>query len=574
MSEKTEPNVQPENPPSSGPGPAMPMPYWPLWPLQPMPCHPPEKRPSPQEVVPGNSLLGKGFNIFGRYNSSSARRMLIDTTKRTENVWQNPLSGNVYVVPENVDDPQMIGAHEGSSHSFSSRADVSNYFAAEAGLSAQYRVFSGEFKAAFSSISSSVQDYHMALYTVKSRSYRLRLKEDCEAKLCSSFLEDPDYKSLPATFNPNDHGNVAKFFSFFAKFGTHYVNEIVMGARLDYFMYAEKSLVESQKKFEANLRAEVKAVFFSAKTTASTEWQALTKEWAQSRTVRVSTVGSVSILNGLVPEYEQNFHEYYSQWLAMSQAAPMPVEYKLKCIADLFSGDKALAIRMALDAYASKSVVLKAAATPFARALAGGHITYALPNKITSLPQGFVNLNESVVLTAPTSHEKLAISIVVIDARTLEVKFKQAYEFPNHDKYSVEPGSMLHAPSKSAYDAAYRDFQAKFGNAPDKSELIVAVLIPWVSNKVDFPTSEFYNLLMNLGAGDALNEWWRGLEENTSVLGLRVAYGIVGMFRGAITASTESFVTYYTQDRSSGGLTLESFLEPRSDGKSFIYIPS
>jgi len=539
-------------------------PYWPLWPLNPQP-EPPEREEKIRQVVPGHSILGKGFNIFGRYNSTSARKMLFDTTVRTADVWHNALSGNWYVVPENVDDPLLIGAHEGSSHTFSSRADVSEYFAGEAGLSGQYRVFSGEFKAAFSSIASSVQDHYMALYTVKSRSYKLRLKDDSEAKLCESFKTDPDYLALPEKFDPDDHANVAKFFAFFAKFGTHYVNEVVMGARLDYFMYADKAVVASAQKFEANLRLEVKAVFFSTKATATAEWQQLTQDWAQSRTVRVSTIGSVSILNSLVPEYDQNFHASYSQWLAMAQAAPMPVEYKLKSIADVFSGDKALALRLALDAYASKSIVLKAAATPFFGYDQGPR---SLPNKNTSLPQGFVNLNETAILAAPATLEQLAISLVVIDARTLEVKFKQAYEFPNHMADSRD-----HAPSVEAYASAYRDFEAKFGDA-DKASLIVAVLIPWVLNKTDFPTSEFYNFLLNLGAGDALNEWWRGLAENTSVLNARVAYGIVGMFRGAIPTSSESFVTYYTQDRSSGGLALDVFLEPTSDGRTFVYRPS
>lgn len=547
-------------------------PCWPLWPLQPLTA-PGTSGPDPvREVVPGNSVLGKGFNIFGRYNSSSARRMLIDTTQRTDQVWRNAQSGKWYIVPENVDDPLVIGAHEGSAHTFSSRADVSDYFAAEAGLSGRYRVFSGEFKAAFSSVAASVQDYYMALYSVKSRSYRLRLKEDCEAALCDSFTNDPDYTALPDKFDPGSHTNVAKFFAFFAKFGTHYVNEVVMGARLDYFMYADKAMVASQQKFEANLRAEVKAVFFSTKAAASAEWQQLTKEWSQSRTVRISTVGSVSILNSLVPEYEQNFHEVYSQWLATSQAAPMPVEYKLKSIADLFSGDKAVALRLAMDAYASKSLVLTAAATPFLPAPAADRtrpeFPPIFPNAQSSLPQGFINLNESVILTAPTSLDKLAISLAVLDATTLEVKFQKAYEFANHADRVFDP-----APARDAYSTAYREFQEHFGGA-DKANLIVAVLIPWVLSKTDFPTSEFYNLLLNLGAGDGLNEWWRGLGENTSVLNLRVAYGIVGMFRGGIAASTESFVTYYTQDRSSAGLVLESFLEPQSNGTSFVYVPS
>jgi hypothetical protein len=547
------------------PEPPVSPPYWPLWPLRPLTDEPPRREEKVRQVVPGHSILGKGFNIFGRYNSSSARKMLFDTTVRTGDVWHNALSGNWYVVPENVDDPLLIGAHDGSSHTFSSRADVSEYFAGEAGLSGRYRVFSGEFKAAFSSVASSVQDHYMALYSVKSRSYKLRLKDDSEERLCKSFKDDPDFKHLPDVFDPGDHENVARFFAFFAKFGTHYVNEVVMGARLDYFMYADKAAVASQQKFAANLRAEVKAVFFSTKANAAAEWSRLTSAWVQSRTVRISTIGSVSILNSLVPEYEQNFHEVYSQWLAMSQAAPMPVEYKLKSIADIFSGDKALALRLAMDAYASKSVVLKATATPFAKY---GQEPHVLPNANTSLPQGFVNLNESVVLAAPSALDKLAISLVVIDARTLEVKFKKAYEFPNHMM-----GERNHAPSALAYGSAYREFQETFGTA-DKSNLIVAVLIPWVLNKTDFPTSEFYNFLLNLGAGDALNEWWRGLEENTSVLNARVAYGIVGMFRGAIAASSETFVTYYTQDRSSGGLVLEAFLEPCSDGRSFVYIPS
>lgn len=541
-------------------------PYWPLWPLQPMPSEPRTQDKKPRQVVPGHSILGKGFNIFGRYNSSSARKMLFDTTTPSERTWHNTLSGNEYIVPEQVDDPLLVGAHEGSSHIFSSRADVSEYFAAEAGMNGRYRVFSGEFKAAFSSMTSSVQDYHMGLYSVKSRSYKLRLKDDSESQLYKGLLDDPDYKNLPARFDASKHENVALFFAFFAKFGTHYVNEVVMGSRLDYFMYANKANIVSQIDFEAKLKAEVKAVFFATKAEASVIWNNTLKSWASSRSVRISSIGSMSILNSLVPEQDQNFHEIYVQWLAMSQAAPMPVEYKLKSIADIFSGEKAIALRQAMDAYASKSILLKAVATPFARDTKNQS---AKPNPFTTLPKGFVNVNENLVISAPTSLENLAIIIVVQDARTLAVKHQAAYEFPNH------PGNLLPSrkPSAEAYDKALDEFNKKFP-VSQRSDIIVSVLIPWVLNKTDFPTSDFYNFLVNLGAGDALNEWWRSLETDTSVLGLRVAYGLIGMFRGATSATVESFVTYYSQDRSSGGLILESFLEPTTDGNSFIYIPS
>ncbi|KRA81917.1 hypothetical protein ASD78_01190 [Lysobacter sp. Root667] len=564
-----------DNEPQPGTVPMTPVspPYWPLWPLQPAQAPTSPRDELPRQVVPGHSILGKGFNIFGRYNSSAARKMLFDTTETGDRTWLNAFSGNTYLIPEQVDDPLPVGAHEGSSHVFSSRSDVSEYFAAEAGLSARFRVFSGEFKAAFSGIASSVQDYHMGLYSVKSRSYKLRLKDDSFDKLYPGLEKDPDFTDLPESFDPTNHANTAKFFAFFAKFGTHYVNEVVMGARLDYFVYADKAQVSSQKSFEANLRAEVKAVFFAGKAESQLMWTEALKSWVDARTVRISTIGSVSILNSLVPEKDQNFHELYSQWLAMAQAAPMPVEYKLKSVADAFSGKKAIALRLAMEAYASKSIVLKAVATPFTDHGRPARIGI-FPNPDTALPQGFVNLNEREILAAPSAHDspkpydRLAIALTAIHARTLEVVFKHAYEFDNHND-----GSFRRDPAKLAYDSAFADVQGLLAKY-DKSELIFAVLIPWVMNRTDFPTSDFYNFLMNLGAGDALNEWWRALDVNTSVLNMRVAYGIVGMFRGAICSSAESYVTYYTQERSSGGLLLESFLEPMSDGHSFIYVPS
>lgn len=505
--------------------------YWPMWPVT-------------VEVVPGHSLLGKGFNIFGRYDSSSALKTLFDTSKRTNAVWRNPISDRWYLVPENVDDPLPLGDQEGDARIFASRTDVSEFFAAEANLSLDYKGFSAEFDNAFSSIAHAVFDHNMALYYVKSRNFRLRLQDDGEAKLAAHVLSDPDFKALPETFVPADHDNVMRFFAFFQKYGTHYVNEVVMGARLNYYAYGDKAYTASANHFEARLKAEVKAVLFSAGGTAKAEWEALGKNWSESRTVKISGVGSISILNSLVPEYGQNFHDIFVQWLATAQINPLPLDFKLKPVHAIFSGARAHALRQATNAYAAKSISLNAVAT-------------AALNAASNHTRAYVNLNEAPVVATPSG--KAALGAAVIDATTLAVKFQKAYEFDG-----VQP-------AMKAYDNAYADLKAYEG----KADVIIAIVIHWARKHTQYPSADFYNLLINLGAGDALQRWWAHAEvtESSNKSPATVSYGIIGTFRGARQGSVDALAGYVTQERSGQGLILDVFLRPECIGHAFSYVP-
>lgn len=495
--------------------------------------------PEIPSLVPGHAVLGKGFNIFGRYNAASAKATLFDMTQPALRAWRSPQSGMLYILPQNVDDPVELGVQSGESTTFNSKSSVSQYFSAQANVSGKYGMFSAEFDAAFSSVGQQIADYYLGLVCVRSKNYKLRLLDASIDKLAPWVLDDPDFRGLPAEYKPSDPENVRAFFAFFNKFGTHFVNEVDMGGRLDYYTAIDKSYSKSETDFKAKLKLEAKAVFFAAKAEGSVAWNQLGEDWASKRIVRISATGSNTILDALVPGFNDNFHWIYNQWLVDLRFMPMPVDFSLVPIHSLFSGAQAQALKEATEAYAGNSLTLY---TPD-------------DYDVYDRSSGFANLNDKPLAPAPSLGSP-GVRALVLDRSTLAVKVDKVYRITQH---SIDPETL------KEYAAVVADLDPYQGNR----NVIVAILIWWVSGVQLYPSVPLANLLKNLGAGDAMDTWW-SLKHTSSALGL-VSYGIVGTYGGSAPA-LEAFAMH--DSTATRGLLLEAFLKPEYSGGVFRYVPS
>jgi hypothetical protein len=495
--------------------------------------------PNIRGLVPGHAILGKGFNVFGRYNASSARATLFDTTIPALRVWRDAQSDFLYIVPQNVDDPIEVGSQSGESTTFTSKASVCQYFGAQANLSANYGVFSGEFEVAFSEVSHELSEYYLGLLAIRSKNYKLRLQNANEKAVAASVVEDEDFKNLPESFLPDKPDNQQLFFAFFDKFGTHFVDEVDMGGRLDYYVYVNRAQVSNSQEFKAKLELEVKATFLSVGAEAEATWKKLTETWASSRKVRINATGSSSILNALVPGFNDNFHDQYLQWLVELRYTPMPVDLSLKPIYTIFSGKKAQALKEATEAYAGNSLTLNAP-----------------DDAVLDRTTGFINLNDAPLKT-PTNFGAPGIRCFVLDQKTLAVKQDQIFPLSWND---INPEKI----------DAYAKALAILDPYQGKRDFIVGLLFWWVKGTEQYPSLGLQNLLKNLGAGASLDIWWSA-HHSSSAMGL-ISYGIVGTFGGVGSGAVEMLAMHdiYT----TRGLYLEAFLKPQYTGKEIRYVPS
>lgn len=444
----------------------------------------PTKDNSPPPI-PGAGVIGCGFNILGTYDPDSLMPQIVNLGDPDSSTFQ--YAGITYAVPQNAS-PVDYSVKSGTSYIYNDQEQFQSHFALKSGVSASYGAFSGQFNLAYSDTVNSDISYWYGIYETDISTWELKVKQTSANWLTPEFTSDPDVQALPDTFTPQ---NREQFFTVFRKWGTHYVAQVILGGSLYYYSAVMTSYSSSKTEVKANLEAEYKAVFTSAKATSEAEWEKLGQKWASSRSVTVNATGGNSTpLNVLSPTYGDSESGTFNSWNESVAQSPSVTEFTLRPLNQLFSGAKARAVQDALYAYTNGAIVAWGASdyTP-GTGPDGGNITTSwgtIINGIVTQPNPPVIAPPPDVLAPGEVIPVGGYQIALLDPVTYEPLMSHLYY-------------QTYLPNTSTPDPAiYQKIMADIDKVPPNT--YVAVVAGFAIDLRNYPSQPFSQWLLSVGA--------------------------------------------------------------------------
>ena len=252
-----------------------------------------------QPSIPPNRNLGRGYDIFG--NFADARDV------RAEVLSYDALDA------AGIIDERTIETSTFQTYTGTTITDYSDSFASRVGVSGSYRAFSGSVETNFSSDTYGRAEYSFA--TVQSQIYKTQLS-----------IDNPRVNELLSYLTPRAREDInnpsVSPRDLFRIYGTHVVQSIYIGGRLDYNMALDMSQITTSRSLSVMASASFDAVFVSAgieTETVSTEDRSFYESNAQ-RTLNVY---------GGASEFGQNIinDNDYQRWIESVSANPQFVGF-------------------------------------------------------------------------------------------------------------------------------------------------------------------------------------------------------------------------------------------------------
>lgn len=449
------------------------------------------------ESIPGYAMVGYGFDIFKTYDQNSITKALLKMGDMSGT--SVTLGDKTYTVPENISHFPTV-RKVGNTYLFSSREKVQDHFSTKADIEASAFGFSGHVDASYSHTTHTNKDYFYALTETSSTAYSLSLRDDSEAMLMGNFATE--MKKLPKKFTPENQNT---FFAFFRKYGSHYVDQVIMGGRLYFSTSISKSHYSSEEEVKLKVTAEYTGAFSSAKAESDSNWKKLDQNWQQNRSVTIqATGGDDSILDALKPAFGQWKGEAFTSWNASLEKKPGIVDFKLAPISQLFPVDQADQAALALKKYLNGGIIAKAIISPSRRA---DHVVDARTS--ISCFNRPVPVLESMPKPRTAETWMAGAQVVLLDAATHQILLNK----------TVYAESMDFPQISQMYDRLYAEV-AKFDNNDYYCALsIFGVFAPL------FPTNQLAGWLDSCGAR---MEQWKALANKSASDSGFVSYCIVG----------------------------------------------
>lgn len=414
------------------------------------------------EYLPGATFLGMSFNTYETYDDSSGMDQMFDTTW-TSNTWTDPESGITYVLPENASLNTAVASSEGVLETYQNKTSFEESFSTKADVDASYGFFTGQFSASYSTTTKVDSEYQYAMMQTTARYWTLTMEDQSENALASWVKEDPDFQDLPDTYNDETQD---VFFRFFDKYGAYYVVAVTLGGRLYYSTSVDKTYNYSEQEIKTNVEAEYKAVW-EVSAEAEAEWTEIGEEWAEERVVTVAATGGNSdLLNALAPGYGDNFSADFATWNESTRTLPGIVELTLKPMSRLFSGDKAEATSEAIAAWEASKIIAESKSDACSISVGG-----------------------SLALPPAEGENSFGFQLVAVDRENQTQAFAKSYA--TTDAYGEMPD----------YEQALADI------APYRSERYWIAFATWSQLGYTVPTPDFYDFLIDCGAGEGLDTW-------------------------------------------------------------------
>jgi hypothetical protein len=475
-----------------------------------------------QNLVPGAEMLGYGFDIFGAYSFDNAIQPLFKLGATS--LWSAP-SGTVYQLPANVTSPGGSSS-TASASTFATSSAFNSYFQSSASVSGSIGAFSASFSGTYATDQQNENSYSWALVEADFIAWHVGINYGQQI-LRDEIKSDPDWSSLPSTFEPSNQTNVLAFFRFFEKFGTHFISTVTTGGTLYYYFAVSDSASYTSTDISVSATAEYQGLISSTSASASAHWGNCASNWTSNRQSHSMTVpATTGVINWVNPPsgtYDSGNN--FSQWQTAVVANPSRCKFSLTPIWALFSGAQWQALQQAFAAYGSNRVSLQAKWSGTAVILVNG-------NPIIP-PGGYPNIQSPFW------------QVVILNRKTLAVEMNKVYMFDFSNPNWPD----------NTFATMAADLKPYTGSSN-------SILVTATSNMDEAcnPNAEMYAVFKSFGAGPLLDTWM-GEPNHACASGWGTAvYALVGA--GASASGCEGFGSNYPGSPSGKTVAINALLLP------------
>lgn len=473
--------------------------------------------------IPGASIVGKGVDVFGKFTGNTNFEVA-GVGPATHDV---EINGITYKVPTNMDVNPAL-EFETEVETFSSVEAVKDSFSAEASL--KYGKdkgiiggFSAEFKTRYDHLSEKLDESYYVLAKSSSKLWSISIRNPELGNL-------PEYQDLPNSFNS---GNKERFFEFLKKYGSHYVHEAVVGARLYYYEAIDKQYARDEQDASAQAKFEYKTLFTDTKAEASTSWSKVSTSWKTNRQSYVRVIGGdgaglAGINDPEGPAPQINVHDAFNAWQKSVKKDPVVISYRLKPIYELATGDKADALREATDMYTRYFMTVTSDERTPVVVFNGNALQ---PDN--GFPYNYNQFNNNPYHTP-------ALWTIVIDRMTMEPVFNYTFNFPEY-REGMTP----------TYEVRLQREQERIYNLVRKYLGTNRYFLCLLTFDWDFKEAPFQNVnldqqglnsfLRASGGGQGLSDWENASISSSSPGLTRHNYALVGAIGGGEDQGMDAF---------------------------------
>ncbi len=272
-----------------------------------------------ENTIPGLELLGKGYDIFGRFAHPSG---IINANifKNFENdgtsYYTQKINGYSYQVPDFI---PLVEEH--TSDGFYVEGSSTTEFLQELDLKikmdGKYSFYSGEVDFGFHQSKQVSNEYYYTLLSSIAKGFRIALPDN------DTLIEQVGLSSnFEKMLNDTDNSPQA-IDDLFNQYGTHFLGEAILGGKNSYYATVEKTAINETTSVESTVKASYNNIFTSGSVSVSMDYYTDSSVSSTHSETGIETIGGNETL--AVAMYDDN-DAYYS-WLDSILQEPALIDF-------------------------------------------------------------------------------------------------------------------------------------------------------------------------------------------------------------------------------------------------------
>lgn len=463
-------------------------------------------------TLPNVICAGQGFNIYGKYDTSSFLGSLFDPQAPSS---PQEINGQLYLVPDYME-AINIAKDEEIKHSGTSREEFQSSISATAGISGKYGAFSAHFTSSYASVQNSVSEYMYAHTLYYDWIYQIQLKTPgaltpyLSASFKKAIEELPEKADTPQQLNA--------FFNFFREYGAYYTRQVTIGATLEFYVAVSNSTTLSTSDVRAAMDAHYKGLFSSGSINAAFEKTQVWQSYSSNSVIELKVAGGDDATRaqlGAIDEKSpsQQTVSAYNAWKSTKANAPVATNFQLAPIAKL-CGQKAEVVAAAWEKiWPTLHPNMYVETTSNARENHG--------------PIVLLSTQSNPITPTNSKTSNCGCMVAVLNRTTLETKFAKYY--------CIDPDPSV---ARKTYPAMYSQVAKDLTSAGYNDPNNVLVFVTMGLFAFAFPTSDCYALLLSAGAGKNFQMWQ---EQQYKEADITVNYALVGIPTSGVSKGVEAY---------------------------------
>lgn len=429
------------------------------------------------------NALAQGINIFGARDISSFLKLLVSPSKaKTSTI---TFLGKDFSVPEYVTLIQDTKTYN-EDGIFETREELQNNLAAHVGVEGAYGAFSGEMKSDFSTEFNSNSHYAFAYRNFYTSIGELQFQFN-ENFLSSEFLAE--LEDLPFEVTED---NLDTFAQFFQDFGVYYVDKVVLGGSLEFFVAINKSSDLGTADISAMITAQYEGLFSSGKVDANVQASSAWKSYSSNSRTTVKANGGdpvkASTLSLTDPlHFSTETVALFQEWGESVKENPAIVDFTVRGIWEV-CGTKRQAVQEAWEKYAK---MMHPLLTIYVQSQAP-----SIPPKQPILPPTIYLGGKEVKPAVGTQTYNVGFQVTVLEAVDVtNILFSKYYTVDLRQDVTSNDWPKT-------WDTLVNDVHGHYDNP---NNIFILTTFSWA--KYMYPSISAVGLLRNAGAGSQLDKW-------------------------------------------------------------------